>query len=1106
MVTGAITSKSPNSGDGYISKMVGNIVLSADTSDDEAIIGIYGGALECRYYQYYSTVSDTAIGAEIEVYVADALGNSDVGTVEIREWTEPPTVTGDADEWGQVGTTVFGSFSTSILSSDYHKVVIRLNQAGIDYINNASSYIAFAFVLREEYNDEADWVAGTKQAYIAVYTQNAGDGKTPILKLATSDGGLDNAVYVDNVQIGDITQFSARQRLNDTNEGKVTLTNVHNANASTVSRDDIITLYRKGSKVLEGVAMAPQNTKTSPPQIDVNILGYGGELARKAVYNPQSYVMERGRTLTVADIIKGYPYQHGDGTFDGDPSSELSGWKTDDATATAETSITNKSQGSWKIVTSDDNGGIGKILFFDQSKISDPWLSVWVKDDGVNAVTLGATTISGLLDSAVYVSDTSSGSGEWERLEVKWNPTNGAMRILSANITADSGATFYVDDFCYCVHLKKDGYNDIWDNGILANTGYAADDAVCPVEIDSFDTRGSTTINAALRSLRQYAGENDYCWWYDPYVKQLHFRAYNTTALTDYAKYGTNIINASVQEDVSKIINSVTITSTSYARTWEQVYSGNSGYNITKVWQRDDDIILHETDGGSSVSRIKTSNDNGATWSATKSLAAAGDTVWRFDYDDEADRVFACCSGTDGMLYSDDRGATWSTYDATIANGQYLKTYECIGDAWYEVKIGDVSGSGKIYVREYGDTGSWTDKTPTIAGVTNFYHALTYNNAIVAIGYGGNGVVQKILYCQNLFVPAPSWGAAYTTAGNYSTATGANGFVDGLVKYNQKTGYNDYYYALYDNTPAATVLRSQDYGQSWTAVFTSVDGDDGAPVSLAQNDGYVYLTINGDADIRTATTYGRLVASNDDGDTWATVLDGDSTYMYPSDVDCDLNTVLLVRQYDNGSAYQDVLLQRIDAYNISVTRKDETSIDAYGEYRYERNIGDIQTSSNAYSLADGLLDLFADPITTYDVMQTIGTDIDLELNAGYNLYGSNTFPLTFPITFGSPIDLPSTPQVIQGITYNYPANRVDLSLGKDYTSVNSAFSGLINHNIDDSYTDDTAVCIQDGDDDNAGIFRHKSGKIYYSHGVASRGGNYVMSRLRSNGRGRARAW
>jgi len=1049
--------------------------------------------------------------------------------------------------------------------------------------------------------------------------------------------------------------------------------NPGNDSEDAVEPGDIVSLYRDSTLVFEGVAMAPIEHAHHPTVITANVLGYGGELARKNVRTPHSYSMEKGRTLTVADVIRGYPWQHGDGLFEDEPASAgANGWYHSGSVTRSDAFI-HSGDYSWKIDGTASTASITKRIY------------VASDIDGIKA-SIWAYPTSGSIQLAVrsgntgdWQYDNSSGTEEWEQLEVTTTLTEGdtwfEVRVIATASTYDeavsaidnnifglyglnasyqtarttyyntnddsyedfptgqrfAGGTYriyrgtptwdwsaitrtiasarfyifinggytrdvhftmqvrefteeelgedtdsfnaygsvvlgsldtegesthtffdlnssgiahlnnakgqdqltlmlvsdrdideigptnneyirmargglanspalyltyadhpptglaYVDDFTYCLHFTGDDAS-VWDNGLLAGTGYSDTDVSCTVELDGFDTRENTTVVSAIRSLHTKAGEADYCWWFGPTTKAFHFKAY-PTATTTAATVGANVFSIRKHTDPTSIVNKVRIVTTSEESDWRIIYQAAAGEMLAAVWQRGLDCIINVYSAASS--KMYASHDGGATWTATKTFSAAGTYAYSIAHDEVDDIVYLATSA-EGMFRSTDRGDTWSVFDAAIQNGNYFQAVRPSTGVRYEFKMGDVSGSGKIYRREHGGS-SWDDITPALAEVSNFYLPLVSGAVVCLEGYGGNGVPGHIIRTPEITAPLPSWATVYTTSGNHNTTTLANGLFGACSKFNGRTGQADLYYSEFDDTPVTRILRSQDGGMTWAAVFTSSDADDAHPGRMDANDGLVYCLIHADGNITSATKYGRVVSSSDDGETWATAVDGTSSVVYSYAVHADGNTILLARDVPDSGTSRGELLRRTDAYNLVVEVEDAASIAAYGEYAVTITDQTVQTRDVGERICQGVLDLYADPLESWD--------ISLKLAAGITL--GNTMAVTDPTgTFA----IPATAQTVSAVTHHYPIGRTDVRLGKGPGDVVSALSRLVERHIEEGMTDEIGVCIKGGTDDTPGLAKTPTGRIVRTRGETVLGGNYVLSRLRRNGISQSRQW
>ncbi|MFA7628872.1 MAG: hypothetical protein WCY37_05735, partial [Candidatus Dojkabacteria bacterium] len=955
-------------------------------------------------------------------------------------------------------------------------------------------------------------------------------------------------VEVNGSELAGVVDVLSTIRLNDTNDATVTVANPGNDSEDAIEAGDTISLYRDSTLVFEGVAMAPIEHAHHPTVITANVLGYGGELARKNVRTPHSYSMEKGRTLTVADVIRGYPWQHGDGLFEDEPAAAgANGWYHSGSVTRSDAFI-HSGDYSWKLDGTAAEASITKRVYV-ESGVDKLKASVWVypTSGGIQlAVRSGST--------GTWQYDNSEGTGAWERLEaaatlaegdtwfevrviaspgvvVSANGTNNIYGLGGENaayatarttrsltydganmgvgqrftgstygvrrstplfdlsgVTEEGGSAFlkmrgygnystqdfdiearaftedglaadsdsynaygdtsfgsissskysssvdgmvielnaaglaylnskiggdcvfmlvsdrdmdevtpsgneyvliysgeasasapklyisqgavpvglaYADDFTYCLHFTGDDAS-VWDNGLLAGTGYSDADVSCTVELDGFDTRENTTVVSAIRSLHTKAGEADYCWWFGPTAKALHFKAY-PTATTTAATVGANVFSLRKRTDPTSIVNKVRIVTTSEEGDWRIIYQAAAGEMLAAVWQRGLDLVINVYSAASS--RMYASHDGGATWTATKTFSAAGTYAYSIAHDEVDDIVYLATSA-EGMFCSTDRGDTWSVFDAAIQNGNYFQAVRPSTGVRYEFKMGDVSGGGKIYRREHGGS-SWDDITPTLAEVSNFYLPLVSGAVVCLEGYGGNGVPGHIIRTPEITAPLPSWATVYTTSGNHNTTTLANGLFGACSKFNGRTGQADLYYSEFDDTPVTRILRSQDGGMTWAAVFTSSDADDAHPGRMDANDGLVYCLIHADGNITSATKYGRVVSSSDDGETWATAVDGTSSVVYSYAVHADGNTILLARDVPDSGTSRGELLRRTDAYNLVVEVEDAASIAAYGEYAVTITDQTVQTRDVGERICQGVLDLYADPLESWDISLTL---------------------------------------------------------------------------------------------------------------------------------------
>lgn len=903
---------------------------------------------------------------------------------------------------------------------------------------------------------------------------------------------LTDGIEVNTVELDDVIDWTCTANLNNTNTARVRITNKGNVNATTIEAGDTLSFYRDSTLILEGLALAPFDYSHAPSTITVNVLGYGAELARKNVYLPHSYEMEKGRTLTVEDVISGYPWQHGDGLFEAEPASTgTDGWIPTGAVTRSSTQA-HSGDYSWELDATAADADIIKKIYVDPTKYDKIKVSLWAyPDDGA----CGLRVRSG---DGSWTQDTTNYTDGWERLEVTKSLESGDTYFeVQVYVPHVSTELSYVDDFCYCLHVVGDD-TSVYNNGILAGTGYNDADVSCDIELDGYETRNNTTVVQALRAVRSAAGENDYCWWFGPAAKALHFKAYPTTENTGKAIVRDNVYSIKKRTDPTQIINSMSITTTSEESDWYKIYASSAGDAIQAIWQRGRDIIINVQNA--SNSKMYVSHDNGATWTATKTFSASSTYAYRVQHDAISDIVYLS-TNAEGMFYSTDRGDTWSAFDANIQFGNYFQVDN--GTTVYEFKMGDVSGSGKIYRQAHGGP-SWTDITPTIGSVTNFYLPLVSGTTVCMEGFEGDGSPDNIVRTLDITVASPSWTTEYTTAGNYSAATDANGFYGGCVKRNYRTNQDYLYYSIYNNTPVAAVLRSVDGGDSWQEVFTSADGDDDVPGEMDANDGLVYCVIRADGDITAATKYGRIISSVDDGENWITAVDGTSSVIYSYALLADGNTIIVARDVPDGGTSRGELIRRTDAYNAVVTVRDDTSISAYGEYVLPLMDQIVQTYDVAEVICNGIIDRYAEPIVTYEIHQKL--DVSLELAKTYTIEIGVRFPLTFPISWDSPVPLPSEAITVVSMTYYYPLNKMVVSIGTPMEDVSSALSRLVERHIEDSATEDIGVCISEGSDDSPGIIRTPGGKLVRARGTTTRGGNYVLERVRRNGTGRAKAW
>lgn len=902
---------------------------------------------------------------------------------------------------------------------------------------------------------------------------------------------IQNGVLINEQIQYHLIDYQAIVRLNDVNDGQFSITNKGNANESLVSPGDTVSFYRGSSLVLEGVALAPFDYSHSPTVITVNVLGYGAELARRVVHQPHQYLVEKGRTLDGDYVIRGGPWQHGDGTFDDDPADTMAGWQELGTVAlSAETEVTHRSPGSWKAVTSAATSGITKTLHFDNTKTANYWVTVWVRSD--SAVTLSCTTTAGAGLGSTNATTVSTGSGDWEMLEIKDTPDTGSLYSLKIDLYAASGVTFYIDDLCYCTHLKADGTQDVWDNGVMANTGYDVTDVDCPETLDSFDTRDNTTIVQALRNLRNAVGANDYCWWFGPAEKALHLKEYPTEQNESRAVIRDNIYSVHKRSDPSRLLNKFQIITTSEESDWKKIFESESAYTIAGIWQYDNHIIVNPY--GSASSHLEVSHDNGATWDTTKTFSDSSYFVWHYFFDEANQRLYI---GTchEGLLYSDDFGDTWEELDTSLDWSCYFQVEGEDGTV-YEIKTGD-DPSGKMYRRELG-TASWTDITPTITGVNHWYFFQWDGAMVVAEGPVSAGP-NHIIRTEDITAASPSWEKVWTSPGDYSSTE--YGVYGCCKKLNNRTGEPYFYYNLSYPTSKTQILRSVDYGKSFHAAYTADETTDHLPAMMAANDGVVYSVVSCDP---ANSKYGRILKSIDDGDTWTTELDGDDDHRYSYAIWADRNTVILQEMYPDGVNVTSKVLQRTDAYNIVIPVEDSDSIAAYGEYGRTITDQQVQTRSVGERIGQGMVGLFSEPVEAFDVRQKVDTTV--ELAKTYMVWVGARFPLTFPISWEYHSPLPTEPMNVSSITYHYPRNMMDVKLGKELDDINSTLSDLLDRYIEENQGDEMAVATQDGTDEEPGYARTPTGKVTRPRGALSRGQNYVLNRLKRNGWGRARSW
>ena len=248
---------------------------------------------------------------------------------------------------------------------------------------------------------------------------------------------------------------------------------------------------------------------------------------------------------------------------------------------------------------------------------------------------------------------------------------------------------------------------------------------------------------------------------------------------------------------------------------------------------------------------------------------------------------------------------------------------------------------------------------------------------------------------------------------------------------------------------------------------------------MTANDGVVYCIVRSNGDLTSATKYGRLLRTTDDGDTWETALQGSSSVIYDYAVFADENTVIVNRSVPDSGTSKPEVIQRTDAYNIVIVSEDDASITSYGEYCRTIINQQVQTRSVGERIGNGLVSLYSKPLETFDVQQKIDTSV--ELAKTYMVWVGVRFPLRFPISWQFHLPLPENPMNVSSITYHYPQNRMGLKLGRELDDINSTLSDLLNRYIEEHQGDEMAVATQDGTNEKPGYARTPTGKVCSPH-------------------------
>ena len=233
-------------------------------------------------------------------------------------------------------------------------------------------------------------------------------------------------------------------------------------------------------------------------------------------------------------------------------------------------------------------------------------------------------------------------------------------------------------------------------------------------------------------------GTNDYCWWFGPTEKALHFKEYPSAQNENKTIIRDNVYSVHKRIDPSRLLNRFQIVTTSEEGDWRKIFEGVAGETIAAIWKKGPHYIVNAY--SYSASKIFASHDNGATWTNTKTFDAAT-TYARTITFDEIDKIVYMGSSTEGTFYSEDYGDTWATLDANQEYGHYFQVTADNGTV-YEVlffdEIGASTPTGRIYRRRHGDT-TWTNITPTITNVTNFYKPVVCGVIVCAEGFKGEG-------------------------------------------------------------------------------------------------------------------------------------------------------------------------------------------------------------------------------------------------------------------------------------------------------------------------------------------------------------------------------
>lgn len=963
-----------------------------------------------------SLAGKTLHGAEFECYIYDFIENDHDIDIDIVEWTDPTTLSNTLDEWNAVGSTVFATHNTETVKTTGYKMVFRFNAAGLAWLQGladaSETNAAIALV---------DGTGGSGQGLFWIHSQDyATEAQRPILRVATGSSG----VYVDDAEIEDVISKDVRMQDKKVARATVDLSNIGGTYVSGISLNDDIAIYMENELVFVGqIDEMPRPDKT---RLRLMARDYGRFLEDDLVV-PHSYEMEPGRTMTVADVLKGFPYQHGDGTMEESTAAGVgaAGWEIG-GSASGELRITTSALAPrsgtsvWNIDTDTSTDGyVEKRIYVDATKYDKIKCSVWALCGASATSTLQVKSSS----DAAWTEDDTTSTYAWDRLECEVDLASGDDYFLvRLNVDYDtSSMNGYFEEFTYCLHHVDDA-EDVWDNGILADSELDTRDVACAVTLDYYETRNNQTRWNAILDLLKIVGEDNYIAYTSPYYKGISFRPSPTDTNSTKALEGANIISVSTEYGLDNVYNKVTVLASTSSSDWERIkVFANTLYAIHSP--SDSEVLVGGDDHSNGV--IYYSSDGGNTFTTKKSLNTGSDYVFRFS--ECNDTVYAATTGADGLLKSTDNGVTWSAENANIKLGSRVVMLTSAAGTSYLYCAGlDASDSDTPNVfRKELPSGSWASIYSPAN--TDYVYALCGHHGLLYVGCtgsaGNNSFVAK---CEDPFVASPTFTGTYTGGA-------AESVLDGCIHNNIGMGTEDVFFTV--NPSDGIVIRSQDLGETWKTVKTFDDANDDVVAQLAERDGFLYVTCVTDG----SSKYGRVAVTEDSGETWADSYTGSGiNYEVPQTGAIAIHGTTVYLSVDSNSPGN--LYRRRDDYSIQYTSEDSTSQSSYGIR--ELNIySEVNSEDSAKDLVDEYLATYKDP--SVQITATIPLDVTLDVLEQTTYDGAMYFPLTFPIRFGTQTGFSGTYDTVS-VRHTTPQNITRLLLNDAKPDLLKAFERLIN--------------------------------------------------------------